>query len=338
MKYILVTGGLGFIGSNFIEYLLEHDDNIFVVNIDNMTYAANDDSCNSFFNTNRYEFIKCDICDTERIKHILAKYNISHVFHFAAETHVDNSIKKPEIFAETNIMGTISLLKACYEIWMDGPGVFKYGCENTKFHHISTDEVFGSLGKYGFFNEESRYAPNSPYSASKASSDMMVRSFICTYGLNAVITNCSNNYGPYQNKEKLIPTIIRKAISGEEIPIYGNGENIRDWLYVKDHCEAIFLIFKKCKNADTYLIGGENELTNIQVANIICDLLDDIAPKKYRHRELITFVNDRPGHDYRYAVDISKIANSIGWRPKESFETAILKTIQWYMSNKTYLK
>ena len=277
----------------------------------------------------RYEFVRGDIRDRKLVESIFKKYAISGVIHFAAESHVDNSIAGPQVFIETNVNGTFTLLDVAYKFWMKAPFDVKEGFEEARFHHISTDEVYGSLGETGKFTEESPYAPNSPYSASKASSDMIVRSYHHTYGLNTVITNCSNNYGPNQHQEKLIPTIIRKALAGEEIPIYGNGSNVRDWLYVKDHCSALDLASHQGKTGETYLIGGEMEKNNLEMAELICEILDDLKAKRSSYKKQISFVKDRAGHDQRYAVDCSKIKKELGWSPK----TDLKEGLEYYIKN-----
>ena len=332
MQNILITGGAGFIGANFIPYFLENNQNCFVVNLDLLTYAGDLKNLKEIENNTNYTFIEGDICDRNLVEGLFKKHNFSKVIHFAAESHVDNSIKNPDAFVRTNVFGTFNLLDVAKNYWMESPNVFKKSFENSRFHHISTDEVYGTLGKEGLFTEDTSYAPNSPYSASKASSDFMVRSYFHTYGMNVVTTNCSNNYGPKQHDEKLIPTIIRKAISGEEIPIYGNGKNIRDWLYVLDHCKGIDLVFKKGKSGETYNIGGKNERDNLYIVNKICDILDKIHPKEKSYKKQIRFVKDRPGHDFRYAIDASKLENELGWSADENFESGINKTIQWYLS------
>ena len=253
------------------------------------------------------------------------------MIHFAAESHVDNSISNPDAFIKTNVFGTFNLLDVAKNHWVKSPHQIKNEHKNSRFHHISTDEVYGALGETGFFSEQTPYAPNSPYSASKASSDFLVRSYFHTYGMNVVTTNCSNNYGPKQHDEKLIPTIIKKALSGENVPIYGKGTNIRDWLYVEDHCKGIDLVFQKGNLGDTYNIGGKNERNNLYIANTICDILDEIQPKKTSYKEQIQFVKDRPGHDFRYAIDATKIESELGWKAKENFESGIRKTIDWYI-------
>lgn len=328
---ILISGGAGFIGSNFIEHFLEEHNNIKILNLDKLTYAGELSNLNKVENNINYEFVKGDICDTSLVQELFNKHNFSGVIHFAAESHVDNSIKSPDAFINTNVYGTFNLLNVAKANWMKAPFTPKIGCENNRFLHISTDEVYGTLGESGLFTETTPYAPNSPYSASKASSDFIVRSYFHTYGMNVVTTNCSNNYGPKQHDEKLIPTIIRKAIQGEKIPIYGDGKNIRDWLFVKDHCKGIALAYQKGKSGETYNIGGKNERDNLYIANRICEILDSIKPKQNKYSDQITFVKDRPGHDFRYAIDASKIENELGWKAEENFETGIVKTVQWYL-------
>ena len=331
---VLITGGAGFIGSNYVEYLLKNsEDEIFV--LDKLTYAGNLQNLEAV--SDKITFIKGDICDLEFIQKLFAEHQFQKVVHFAAESHVDNSISGPSEFIQTNIVGTFNLLQCAYKTWMDGPNDLKEEFKTARFLHISTDEVYGTLGETGLFTEETSYAPNSPYSASKASSDFIVRSYFHTYGLPVVTTNCSNNYGPNQHKEKLIPTIIRKAISGEPIPIYGDGKNVRDWLYVMDHCSGIYLAFEKGKLGETYNIGGRNEREKLYIANVICEFLDEMLPKESSYKDQITFVKDRPGHDFRYAIDASKIENELGWKAKENFETGIQKTISWYLENKDRL-
>ncbi len=334
MKNILVTGGAGFIGSNFIPYFLDKYEDYKIINLDLLTYAGSLENLKEVENSIRYKFIKGDICNKDLVEFIFREYDIRGVIHFAAESHVDNSIKNPSIFIETNVNGTFNLLNSAYRYWMSSPFKYRDGYRDCRFHHISTDEVYGSLGDSGLFREDSPYAPNSPYSASKASGDMIARSYHHTYGLNTVITNCSNNYGAKQHSEKLIPTIIRKALNSEPIPIYGDGKNIRDWLYVLDHCYGIDLVFHNGKDGDTYNIGGNNEKRNLEIAEIICEILDKTVPKKESYKKLITFVEDRAGHDRRYAIDATKIENELGWRAKESFESGIEKTINWYLNRK----
>lgn len=331
-KNLLVTGGAGFIGSNFIEYILENYSNTQIINIDKLTYAGDLTNLNGLKENDRYTFVKGDICDNELIHDLFDKYNFDGVIHFAAESHVDNSIKHPDEFIKTNVFGTFNLLNIAKNKWMNGPNETKEECQKNRFLHVSTDEVYGTLGEEGLFTEQTPYAPNSPYSASKASSDFIVRSYFHTYGMNVVTTNCSNNYGPKQHDEKLIPTIIRKAIAGENIPIYGDGKNIRDWLYVLDHCKGIDLVLQKGTAGETYNIGGKNERNNLYIANVICELLDEIKPKNKPYKDQITFVGDRPGHDFRYAIDATKIETELKWRADENFETGIKKTIHWYLN------
>lgn len=329
-KIILVTGGSGFIGSNFISYFLSKYPTYTIVNADALTYAANPVHPHSI-NYPTYKFEQVDIRDKETIHKLFAKYKFTDILHFAAESHVDNSISNPTLFIETNVMGTVNLLEAARNIWLEKPFLYKDTFSNARFHHISTDEVYGSLGDKGYFTEASPYAPNSPYSASKASSDMLVRSYFHTFGLNVITTNCSNNFGPMQHDEKLIPTIIRNALLNKEIPIYGNGQHVRDWLYVMDHCRAIDVVFHQGKLGDTYLVGGNNEKTNTDIADLICLNLDRLIPKSESYRNLIRYVNDRPGHDIRYAIDASKLEKELNIRPIETFDTALLKTIKWYI-------
>ena len=327
-KKILVTGGAGFIGSNFIVYFMKAYPRYHIINLDKLTYAGNTLNLEEIKNNDRYTFVLGDICDEELVNDLFKQHDIFSVIHFAAESHVDNSIKSPNNFIKTNIQGTMVLLEAARKHWATNTdSVFAH-----RFHHISTDEVYGSLGPEGFFTEASPYAPNSPYSASKASSDFLVRSYHHTYGLNTVISHCSNNYGPKQHNEKLIPTIIRKALAKESIPIYGEGKNVRDWLYVADHCKAIDLVFHNGNSGESYLIGGKNEHTNLYIAQKVCDLLDDLYPKTTgSYKEQITFVKDRLGHDYRYAIDAAKIKNELGWQPEEEFDSGLLKTVKWYL-------
>ena len=348
-KTILVTGCAGFIGSNFVPYFLEKYPNYNLVNLDLLTYAGDLENLKECETNPRYKFIKGDICNRELVEFIFSEYDIQGVIHFAAESHVDNSIKNPGVFVQTNVNGTFTLIDVAYKYWMDKPFTYKSEYQDCRFHHISTDEVYGtlSLDPNDLFTEKTPYAPNSPYSASKASSDMIIRAYVETFGLNAVITNCSNNYGPKQHDEKLIPTIIRKALNNEAIPIYGDGKNIRDWLYVLDHCKGIDLVYHTGKTANTYNIGGRNERTNLQIVNRICEILDEKIPlgtgtsvpadktkvqfpKSYK--ELITFVEDRAGHDRRYAIDATKLEQELGWKADENFDSGIVKTIEWYLN------
>jgi len=329
---ILVTGGAGFIGSNYVTHLMPLTDHqVFV--LDSLTYASNLKNLSKASEYSNFCFIKGDISDADLIASLFSEHAFSRVVHFAAESHVDNSITGPAAFIHTNIVGTFNLIQNAYKTWMDGPNRLKKGFENARFLHVSTDEVYGTLGDSGLFSERTPYAPNSPYSASKASSDFIVRSYFHTYGMPVVTTNCSNNYGANQHKEKLIPTIIRKAISGEPIPIYGAGKNVRDWIYVEDHCKGIEMVLEHGVLGETYNIGGKNERNNLYIANYICELLDTLKPKETSYKEQITFVKDRPGHDFRYAIDASKIEVELGWSAEENFESGILKTVTWYLNN-----
>ncbi len=337
MKNILVTGGAGFIGSNFIPYFIKSNKELHVINLDLLTYAGNLDNLKEVEGNPRYTFVKGDICDRQLVESIFEKHTISGVIHFAAESHVDNSISGPEAFVRTNINGTFTLLDVARKNWMNSSFEVKDGKGDNRFLHVSTDEVYGTLGKEGLFTEKTPYSPNSPYSASKASSDLLVRSYFHTYGMNVVTTNCSNNYGPKQHNEKLIPTIIRKALSNQPIPIYGDGLNVRDWLYVLDHAKGIDLAFHKGVSGETYNIGGRNERTNLQIVDAICSILDSNSPSKNgkSYKEQITFVKDRAGHDKRYAIDASKLEKDLGWKAEENFESGIMKTIEWYIKAQT---
>ncbi len=333
MKKILVTGGAGFIGSNFIPYFLKNQPQYSVVNLDALTYAGNLDNVKEVEAHPRYEFVKGDICDRSLVNALFDKHDFFGLIHFAAESHVDNSISGPDEFIRTNILGTFQLLEAARAKWFRTSFEPYDGYTSNRFLHISTDEVYGSLGPEGYFTEKTAYAPNSPYSASKASSDMLVRSYFHTYGLNVVTTNCSNNYGPKQNNEKLIPTIIRKALAEQPIPIYGDGKNVRDLLYVLDHCKGIDLAFFRGKKGETYNIGGRNERTNNQIVDTICGLLDRQQPRENgkSYKELITYVKDRAGHDKRYAIDAAKIESELGWKAQENFDSGISITVNWYL-------
>ncbi|MBR3662318.1 MAG: dTDP-glucose 4,6-dehydratase [Alphaproteobacteria bacterium] len=333
-KAIIVTGGAGFIGSNFVPYFCEKYPDYQIINVDKLTYAGNLDNLKECETMPNYTFIQADICDADKMEELFAKYDVRGVIHFAAESHVDNSIKGPRAFINTNIVGTFNLLEAARKHWMEAPNKCKTGYEDCRFHHISTDEVYGTLGAEGFFHETTPYAPNSPYSASKASSDFLVRAYHHTFGMNVTTSNCSNNYGPKQHHEKLIPHIIEKALAEEPLPIYGQGLNVRDWLYVLDHCKAIDLIFHKGKAGETYNIGGFNERNNITIVKTICALLDERKPRKNgaKYADLITFVQDRAGHDFRYAIDSSKLTNELGWHADENFDTGIVKTVDWYLN------
>ncbi len=333
MKNILVTGGCGFIGVNFIRYLLAND--AFqgrIINVDKLTYAGNPESLEDIAARypERYFFEKADICDANRLDPIFETYQIDAIAHFAAESHVDRSIVGPDAFIRTNINGTFNLLELTR----------KHLDRIVLFHHVSTDEVYGSLGAEGYFTEKTPYDPSSPYSASKAASDHLVNAYHRTYGIPVTISNCSNNYGPYQFPEKLIPLMILNALEGKPLPVYGDGSNVRDWLYVTDHCRALWTIMQKGQRGQTYNVGGRCEMRNIDLVEMICDLMDQMAPNDANtpHRNLITFVKDRPGHDQRYAIDFSKLENDLGWTPRESFETGIQKTIQWCMQNRGWVE
>jgi len=332
MKHMLVTGGCGFIGANFIRYLLEESDYTGrVINVDALTYAGNPENLAGIPErfSGRYHFVKADICDPETLSGVFDAYEIDAVCHFAAESHVDRSIVRPDAFIQTNIVGTFNLLQLAR----------KHQNRMVRFHHISTDEVFGSLGESGFFTETTPYRPNSPYSASKAASDHLVRAFHETYGLPVTISNCSNNYGPYQFPEKLIPLMILNAVEGRPLPVYGDGLNVRDWLYVKDHCHAVWRVMQSGRDGETYNIGGSSEMENIRMVELICDLVDESlgTPAAGARRDLITFVKDRPGHDRRYAIDFSKIQKELGWHPAESLSTGLRKTIAWYLAHREWV-
>ena len=332
MENMLVTGGCGFIGANFIHYLLKESDfEGRIVNVDKLTYAGNPENLTDIEKDyqDRYIFIKADICDGKRMDKIFDDYQIDSVCHFAAESHVDRSIVSPDAFIRTNILGTFNLLEAARSRQR----------QMIRFHHISTDEVYGSLGKEGYFTETTPYRPNSPYSASKASSDHLVRAYYKTYGLPMTISNCSNNYGPYQFPEKLIPLIILNALGGKPLPIYGDGRNVRDWLYVRDHCTAVWTIMKRGKTGETYNVGGNSEMENITIVEMICNILDDMRPLNTGGtlKDLITFVTDRPGHDRRYAIDFTKLSREMNWAPEASLESGIRDTIQWYLDNREWV-
>ena len=331
MKNILVTGGCGFIGSNFIRYLLsEPGFSGRVINVDRLTYAGNPENLSGIdTDTDRYIFVKADICDRQAMSDVFDTYHIDTVSHFAAESHVDRSIAEPDAFIKTNILGTFTLLELARQ----------HQDHLSLFHHVSTDEVYGSLGKEGYFKETTAYDPSSPYSASKAASDHLVMAYSRTYGLPVTLSNCSNNYGPYHFPEKLIPLMILNALEGKPLPVYGDGGNIRDWLFVTDHCRAVWRIMQQGRRGQTYNIGGRCEMTNLSVVEIICDILDEIVPSDSgtSRRSLITFVTDRPGHDLRYAIDCTKIEKELGWLPQESFKTGIRQTIDWYLTHQNWV-
>jgi dTDP-glucose 4,6-dehydratase len=334
MKTIFVTGGAGFIGGNFILNLMKTG-RVKVINYDKLTYAGNLDTLTSIENNPHYTFEQGDICDRDKLKELFKHHEIDAVVHFAAESHVDRSIESPGDFIQTNVVGTYELLETTRWYWQ---GLNKTRKDNFRFLHISTDEVYGSLGETGLFTEETPYAPNSPYAASKASSDHLVRAYHKTFSLPVLTTNCSNNYGPYQFPEKLLPLMINKALSGEPLPVYGDGKQIRDWLYVEDHCRAILEVLENGTVGEVYNIGGHNEKTNLDVVQTLCHILDEMVPDSAHqpHKDLIRFVEDRPGHDRRYAIDAGKIKRALGWVPQESFETGLRKTVRWYLDNKDW--
>lgn len=331
---LLVTGGAGFIGSALIRQLITETD-FQVINIDKLTYAGNLESLTSIDDSPNYHFEHADICDAEAMDRIFNQYQPSAIMHLAAESHVDRSIDGPADFVQTNLVGTYVLLEATRKYWKS---LSEADAEQFRFHHISTDEVYGTLGETGLFTETTPYQPNSPYSATKAGSDHLVRAWHHTYGLPVLMTNCSNNYGPYQFPEKLIPVVINNALAGKPLPIYGKGENIRDWLYVDDHARALRLVLAEGKLCESYNVGGFNEHTNLEVVQLICKILDELLPESPHlpHKNLIEFVTDRPGHDARYAIDASKIERELGWKPLETFATGLRKTVQWYLDNRQW--
>lgn len=326
---IIVTGGAGFIGSNLILRLMEDHPDWEILNIDKLTYASDLTYLNPLKDSGRYHFKKADLVNRDEVHEVIRSFKPQGVFHLAAESHVDNSIQGPEPFIQSNIVGTFNILEECRLLWKED----QKDWENNRFVHVSTDEVYGELEENGFFTEETAYAPNSPYSASKAGSDMIVRAYYHTYGMNVVTTNCSNNYGPHQHDEKLIPVVIRKALHHEDIPVYGKGENIRDWLFVHNHCDALNLAFQKGEAGETYVIGGNNEWKNIDLVRKICDLLNEEVGEgpDGDYKNLISFVTDRLGHDFRYAIDASKIKSELGWEPSQDFEGMLRQTILWYV-------
>ena len=327
-RNVLVTGGAGFIGCNFVRHLLATEPDARIVTLDLLTYAGSLDNLRELPDPARHTFVQGDICDRPLVDRLLREHAIDTIAHFAAESHVDRSITGPAAFVQTNLVGTFTLLEAARGAWLEGGKT----AEHCRFHHISTDEVYGTL-KHGDppFSETTPYAPNSPYSASKAGSDHLVRAYFHTYGLPVVTTNCSNNYGPYQHGEKFIPTVIRSCLLQRPIPVYGDGSNIRDWLYVEDHCRGIDAVIRRGKLGETYNIGGDNEWANINIAKLICVLLDQRRPEHAPHERLISFVADRPGHDWRYAIDPRKMSEALSWRPAETFNTGIAKTVDWYL-------
>ena len=331
---IFVTGGAGFIGGNFVLKQVIHEGNE-VLNFDKLTYAGNLDTLKSVIGNDKYQFIQGDICQRSTVKNALSQFQPNVIINFAAESHVDRSIDGPFEFIQTNIVGTAVLLDEANNYYKTLTGEMKAGF---RFLHVSTDEVFGSLGDDDYFTENTAYDPSSPYSASKASSDHLVRAWSRTFGFPILITNCSNNYGPYQFPEKLIPLMILNCLKEKSLPVYGKGNNVRDWLFVEDHCDAIYSVLSSGKLGETYNIGGNNEIQNIDIVKIICEKMDEYSPRKQggNYEELITYVTDRPGHDFRYAIDASKISNELGWQPKENFETGIEKTIRWYLENREW--
>ncbi len=329
-RIVLITGSAGFIGKNFVRYLFDKYPGVKLVNVDSLTYAGSLSGCPED-DGDRYRFVRADIRDGERMRQVFAETQPDTIVHFAAESHVDRSIDNPLSFVETNVMGTAVLLDAALGFWNERRDV--------RFHHISTDEVFGSLGDAGFFNENTPYDPSSPYSASKAASDHLVRAWHWTFGLPVTISNCSNNYGPWQFPEKLLPLIIQRALTGRELPVYGDGRNVRDWLYVEDHCDAIWRIVTRGGVGECYTVGGNCECANIDFVTMVCDILDRIRPRASgRSRDNIVFVKDRPGHDLRYAIDASRIAGELEWRPAHSLEEGLEKTIHWYLDNQPWME
>ena len=329
---LLVTGGAGFIGSNLIHHIIEQPTVERLVNLDCLTYAGNLANLKDVSLHPKYVFEQVDLRDKDAVFRVVQKHGITHVMHLAAESHVDRSITGPGDFIHTNIVGTFHLLEACRAVWAESAA-------GKRFLHVSTDEVYGSLGPTGHFIETTPYAPNSPYSASKAASDLLVRAYHHTYGIRTIITNCSNNYGPYQFPEKLIPVVIQSILHRKPVPVYGDGLNVRDWLYVRDHAEALWRVLAEGRDGETYNIGGHNEWANIRIVELICDLIDELAPKLGGNsRGLITFVKDRPGHDRRYAIDAAKIERELGWTPAHTFERGIRETVQWYLDNQPWVE
>ena len=344
MKKVLVTGGAGFIGSAVCRHLVK-DKTCAVLNVDKLTYAGVPESLKEIEDSELYQFSQSDVCDKDAVGALLAEFQPDAVMHLAAESHVDRSIDGPAAFMETNIMGTYNMLECAREYWQSLPDSEELSAEGCplkadfRFHHISTDEVYGSLGEEGLFEETTSYDPRSPYSASKASSDHLVKAWFHTYGLPVVITNCSNNYGPYHFPEKLIPLVMLNALDGKDLPIYGKGDNIRDWLYVEDHAKALVTVVEKGALGETYNVGGRNERTNLEVVETICEILDELSPRaEGQYKDLIVFVTDRPGHDARYAIDATKLETELGWKAEENFDTGIRKTVQWYLDNDWWWK
>jgi dTDP-glucose 4,6-dehydratase len=336
---LLITGGAGFIGSNVVHHVIDRPEVARLVNLDCLTYAGHLANLEKVTQHPKYVFEKVDLRDKAAVLRVVEQHGITHVMHLAAESHVDRSITGPGDFIHTNVVGTFNLLEACRACWLSSKSEVRSPQSETRFHHVSTDEVYGSLGPTGLFEETTPYAPNSPYSASKAASDMLVRAYHHTYGLPTVITNCSNNYGPYQFPEKLIPVVIQSVLARQPVPVYGDGLNVRDWLYVRDHAEALWLVLTRGKPGETYNIGGHNEWANLRIVELICDVIDELAPKLGgESRQLVSFVKDRPGHDRRYAIDATKIKNELGWTPAHKFEQGIRETIQWYLDHQAWVK
>jgi dTDP-glucose 4,6-dehydratase len=336
---LLLTGGAGFIGSNVIQHVIDRPEVDRLINLDCLTYAGHLANLEKVSRHPKYAFEKVDLREKATVLAVVQRHSITHVMHLAAESHVDRSITGPGDFIHTNVVGTFNLLEACRAAWLSPESKIQNPQTSTRFHHVSTDEVYGSLGPTGLFTETTPYAPNSPYSASKASSDMLVRAYYHTYGLPGVITNCSNNYGPYQFPEKLIPVVIQSVLARKPVPIYGDGMNVRDWLYVRDHAEALWQVLCRGVVGETYNIGGHNEWANIRIVELICDMIDEMAPALGGNsRKLITFVKDRPGHDRRYAIDASKIQKDLGWVPAHRFEQGIRETVRWYLDNQQWVR
>ena len=335
---LLVTGGCGFIGSNLVRNVLARPEVVRLVNLDCLTYAGHPENLADVAGHPKYAFERVDLRDKAEVLRVVRQHAITHVMHLAAESHVDRSISGPGDFIHTNVVGTFNLLEACREQWLSSKPNVQSSKFGERFLHVSTDEVYGSLGATGLFTEETPYAPNSPYSASKASSDLLVRAYHHTYGLPVVTTNCSNNYGPYQFPEKLIPVVIQSLLARRPVPVYGDGMNVRDWLYVGDHTEALWQVLARGRLGETYNVGGHNEWANIRIVELICDLIDELSPHLgVGSRKLISFVKDRPGHDRRYAIDASKIERELGWTPAHTFETGIRETVRWYLDNQAWV-
>ncbi len=333
---LLITGGAGFIGSNVIHHIIERPEVERLVNLDCLTYAGHLANLDAVSRHSKYSFEKIDLREKAAVLEVVRRHGVTHVMHLAAESHVDRSITGPGDFIHTNVVGTFNLLEACRAVWGESKTA---NLKQNRFHHVSTDEVYGSLGPSGFFTETTPYAPNSPYSASKAASDMLVRAYHHTYGLPTVITNCSNHYGPFQFPEKLIPVVIQSVLARKPVPVYGDGMNVRDWLYVRDHAEALWVVLMRGKLGETYNIGGHNEWANLRIVELICDLIDEMAPNLGGNsRKLISFVKDRPGHDRRYAIDASKIQKELGWVPAHKFEQGIRETVRWYLDRQDWVR